>query len=139
MKSEKAGTVQYGVLPWRLVDSLEVLLITSRETARWVIPKGWPIKGKPGPRSAAQEAFEEAGVEGDLDTQAIGAYPYLKRLKDGSTRPLSVEVFPLKVSRELPDWPEKDQRQRRWFKLPEAAEAVDEPELGDIIRSFTPR
>lgn len=138
VKSEKTGTVQYGVLPWRISTRLEVLLITSRETARWVIPKGWPMKNKGGPQSAAREAFEEAGIEGEFDTQSIGAYPYVKRLKDGTTRPLTVEVFALKVSRELPHWPEQKQRQRRWFSLAEAAESVDEPELADIIRSFAP-
>jgi ADP-ribose pyrophosphatase YjhB (NUDIX family) len=138
VKSEKTGTIQYGVLPWRLEQRLEVLLITSRETYRWVIPKGWPIKDKSGPFSAAQEAREEAGVEGEVDSQAIGTYPYLKRMKDGEMRPLTVEVFALRVTRELGDWPEQGERQRRWFKLGEAAESVDEQELADLIRAFRP-
>lgn len=139
MKPEKSGTVQYGVLPWRLAQRLEVMLITSRETARWVIPKGWPMKDLSGPLTAAQEAFEEAGIDGDVDTQAIGAYPYVKRLKDGSMRPLTVEVFALRVGREHAEWPEVHERQRRWFTPAEAAEAVDEDELADIIRAFDPK
>jgi len=138
VKSPRAGTIQYGVLPWRFTDRVEIMLITSRETYRWVIPKGWPIRGKSAARSAAQEAHEEAGVEGDLHTRPIGAYPYVKRLKNGEIRPLSVEVFPLRVTRELADWPEQGQRQRRWFSLDEAAGSVDEPELADIIRAFSP-
>jgi ADP-ribose pyrophosphatase YjhB (NUDIX family) len=138
VKSEKTGTMQYVVLPWRLANRLEVLMITSRETYRWVIPKGWPIKDKSGPFSAAQEAREEAGVEGEVDSQPIGTYPYLKRLKDGEMRPLTVEVFALRVTRELPDWPEQGERQRRWFTLKEAAESVDEEELADLIRGFRP-
>lgn len=138
MKSEKTGSLQYGVLPWRFDRRLEVMLITSRETARWVIPKGWPLIDQSGPFAAAVEAREEAGVEGEVDTQAIGAYPYVKRLKDGESRPLAVEVFALRVTRELPEWPEQDQRQRRWFTLKEAAESVDELELAEIIRAFNP-
>jgi 8-oxo-dGTP pyrophosphatase MutT (NUDIX family) len=103
-----------------------------------VIPKGWPLVGQSAQASAAQEAHEEAGVEGDVDSQSIGTYPYLKRLKDGEVRPLSVEVFALRVTRELSVWPEQGQRQRRWFSLKDAAGSVDEPELADIIRAFAP-
>jgi 8-oxo-dGTP pyrophosphatase MutT (NUDIX family) len=138
LKSEKSGTLQYGVLPWRSGSQVEVMLITSRETYRWVIPKGWPLLDQPAPVSAAQEAREEAGIEGDVDSHAIGTYPYVKRLKTGEVRPLTVEVFALRVSRELHDWPEKDQRQRRWFSLEEAAGSVDESELADLIRDFSP-
>jgi 8-oxo-dGTP pyrophosphatase MutT (NUDIX family) len=138
MKSEKTGTLQYGVLPWRLDRRVEVMLITSRETYRWVIPKGWPLMGQSGPASAAEEAREEAGVEGEVDSQTIGTYPYVKRLKDGEVRPLTVEVFALRVTRELSDWPEQGQRQRRWFTLAEAAQSVDEQELAEIIRTFSP-
>jgi 8-oxo-dGTP pyrophosphatase MutT (NUDIX family) len=138
VKSEKTGTLQYGVLPWRSAGQVEVMLITSRETYRWVIPKGWPLLGQSGPASAAQEAREEAGVEGEVDTQPVGTYPYVKRLKDGETRPLTVEVFALRVTRELPDWPEQAERQRRWFTISEAAQSVDEEELADLIRGFSP-
>ena len=138
MKSDKSSGMQFGVLPWRNDDRLEILLVTSRETYRWVIPKGWPMKGLTGALSAVTEAFEEAGIEGDLDEQPIGTYPYIKRLKDGELRPLTVEVFPLRVTRELAEWPERDERQRRWFTLQEAAFAVDEYELTQIILAFKP-
>ena len=100
--------------------------------------KGWPIVDKSAPFSAAAEALEEAGVEGEVDSQSIGSYPYIKRLKDNETRPLTVEVFALRVTRELSDWPEQGQRQRRWFSLKEAAQSVDEEELAEIIRAFQP-
>ena len=138
MKSEKTGTIQYGVLPWRREQRLEVMLITSRETARWVIPKGWPLKDETAMVSAQIEAREEAGVEGEVDTQAIGTYPYIKRLKDGEGRALTVEVFALRVTRELGEWPEQGERQRRWFTPKEAAQSVDEDELAEIIRNFEP-
>ncbi|CAN5264999.1 hypothetical protein BH11PSE2_BH11PSE2_05390 [soil metagenome] len=138
MKSDKTSGVQYGVLPWRRDEQVEVMLVTSRETYRWVIPKGWPMVDHTAADSAAREAFEEAGVEGDTDGLPIGAYPYLKRLKDGEVRPLTVEVFPLKVTRELPEWPEQAERQRRWFTLDDAANSVDELELAEIIQAFDP-
>jgi ADP-ribose pyrophosphatase YjhB (NUDIX family) len=137
VKSDKRGTMQYATLPWRRRgSSVEVMLLTSRETKRWVLPKGWPIVGMQPGLSAAQEALEEAGVEGVLSA-AIGRYPYGKRLKDGTERPLEVEVFPLEVRRELETWPEAAERERRWFSLEEAASAVDEPELSRLILEFS--
>lgn len=138
MKSNKSGAVQYAALPYRLKGGLEVLMITSRETHRWVIPKGWPINALSAADSARIEAFEEAGVEGRIAAKAIGAYPYLKVMKDGEQRAISVEVFPLLVERELPDWPERGERERRWFKPPQAAGLVDEPELAQILGAFRP-
>ena len=84
--------MQYGCLPWRRVgDAVEVMLITSRGTGRWVIPKGWPMVGVSGAESAAQEALEEAGVVGST-ANAIGSYPYNKLLKTGEFRAVEVEV-----------------------------------------------
>lgn len=131
------GTQQYGALPWRQTPmGVEILLLTSRETRRWVIPKGWPMRGCEGGECAAQEAFEEAGIEGRV-SHAIGNYAYSKRLKDGSLRQLTVEVFPLEVAAELSDWPEVAERERRWFSPAEAANAVAEPELAGLIREFS--
>jgi 8-oxo-dGTP pyrophosphatase MutT (NUDIX family) len=129
--------VQYAALPWRAgKDGLEVLLITSRETKRWVIPKGWPMNGKAPHEAAAREAFEEAGIVGETAAEAVGAYPYDKRLKDGELRPCTVEVFPMRVTKHKRVWPEKKQRRRGWFAAEDAAERVDEPELADLIRAF---
>jgi 8-oxo-dGTP pyrophosphatase MutT (NUDIX family) len=136
MKAAKRGTVQLAALPWRNQGRLEMLLITSRETRRWVIPKGWPMKGLSAPEAAAREAFEEAGVKGEVDPLAIGYYAYEKLMGDGSLRPLDVDVFALRVTELLDEWPEKGQRERRWFTPPEAAEAVDEADLRKIIAGF---
>lgn len=89
-------------------------------------------------QAAAQEALEEAGVVGDISREPLGAFRYPKQISSGATVTAKVVVFPLAVSRELNDWPERDIRERRWFPLPEAAEAVQEPELRDIIRAFRP-
>jgi 8-oxo-dGTP pyrophosphatase MutT (NUDIX family) len=130
--------VQYACLPWRRHDGrLEVMLITSRGTGRWVLPKGWPMIGASGVESAVQEALEEAGVLGEA-ADAIGRYSYDKALKDGSVRRLQVEVYPLAVSEELADWKERAERVRRWFAPAEAAGLVAEYELGELIATFAP-
>jgi uncharacterized protein len=112
------------------------LLITSRDTRRWVIPKGNPIRGLLPHRAAAQEAYEEAGVTGIPCPSAIGSYRYYKRRRDGRYREMNVEVFPLLVLDEAAEWPEMDERDKQWFSLPDAAAAVEEPDLKEIIISF---
>ena len=139
MKSDRSGHVQYGCLPWRRHGGrLEVMLITSRGTGRWVLPKGWPMIGASGVESAVQEALEEAGVRGEA-SGAIGRYPYDKVLKDGGVRRLEVEVYPLAVSEELADWKESAERVRRWFAPQDAAQQVAEPELAELISAFQAR
>jgi 8-oxo-dGTP pyrophosphatase MutT (NUDIX family) len=102
---------QYGVLPYR-VDAegkLEILLITSRERRRWVVPKGNPIPFLLNYESAAREAFEEAGVEGPISTVPIGSYRYEKRRRQGGGSPALVNLYPLRVTRQADAWPERDQ------------------------------
>jgi 8-oxo-dGTP pyrophosphatase MutT (NUDIX family) len=125
---------QYGALPYRFAGGLKVLLITSRETRRWVIPKGWPMKGRSPHAAAAREALEEAGVVGQISKKPLGSYAYEKRMKTGQSIPCRVDVFPLKVSAQKRTWPEKDERAHHWFDWEEAADAVHEPELADLIR-----
>jgi 8-oxo-dGTP pyrophosphatase MutT (NUDIX family) len=137
-KRQDAPRVQYAALPWRLdADGrVEIMLITSRETRRWVIAKGWPIGGLEPCASAAREAFEEAGVVGETWEEAVGSYFYEKRLKTGRLQPVTVEVFPLRVDHELPEWPEKGQREKRWFSAAAASELVHERQLQALIRAF---
>jgi 8-oxo-dGTP pyrophosphatase MutT (NUDIX family) len=128
--------VQYAALPWRKKNGLEVMLITSRGTRRWVIPKGWPMKGRKPYATAAIEAIEEAGLLGRIEKQAVGAFRYLKKLADGQLLTCDVEVFPLRVTHQLETWPEKHQRTTKWFPFREAARLVSDPDLGEIIRGF---
>jgi 8-oxo-dGTP pyrophosphatase MutT (NUDIX family) len=138
MNRKTTPYVQYAALPYRLASNLdlEVLLVTSRETRRWVIPKGWPVQKLTPHRSAAHEAMEEAGLVGRIGRRPIGTYRYRKRLSTGSVVPCQVMVFPLKVSKQLTSWPEKDQRRTKWFKPAAAAKAVKEPELRAIIKDL---
>jgi 8-oxo-dGTP pyrophosphatase MutT (NUDIX family) len=112
---------------------LRVLLVTSRETQRWVLPKGWTEKRLSPHALAAKEAFEEAGVLGEVERRPIGRYRYLKRGPRNQVTPCSVRVFPLRVQRLLDDWPERRERQRRWFSAAEAAMAVEEGGLVTLL------
>jgi 8-oxo-dGTP pyrophosphatase MutT (NUDIX family) len=136
-KTTAAKRRQYGALPYRLRDGFrrpQIMLITSRENQRWVIPKGWPKKGKSPHSSAAREAFEEAGVLGAVAKRPVGSFSYQKRLKSGAVVLCDVHVFPLEVRRQSKQWPEKQERVIKWLSASQAAEKVDEPMLSEIIR-----
>ena len=117
---------------------LEILLITSCETRRWVIPKGNIDFHMAPHQAAAQEALEEAGALGEIGRAPVGVFTYCKDLKRGAPVIAKVTVFPLAVSGLLEDWEERDRRERRWFPQDSAARAVDEPELQALIQAFRP-
>jgi predicted phosphate transport protein (TIGR00153 family) len=128
-------------LPYRTEGSaidapVRILLVTSRESRRWVIPKGNAPAGISPHGAAALEAEEEAGVSGAACPTPLGSYRYRKRRKNGASLMVDVDVFPLAVTRELDSWKEQAQRERRWFSLAEAADAVEESDLRELIRSF---
>nr|WP_294516511.1 NUDIX hydrolase [uncultured Rhodopila sp.] len=128
---------QYAALPIRVKEGggLEVLLLTSRDTGRWIIPKGWPGRKLTPRAAAAREAYEEAGIEGSIRPPGpVGRYHYAKRLACGEIR-IRVKVFLLHVERQLDSWPEQDQRRTRWLSPEQAAELVEEPELAAILRT----
>ena len=125
---------QCAALPFARQDGeLRVMLVTSRETRRWVLPKGWMEKRLAPHAQAAREAFEEAGIVGEVERRPIGRYEYLKRGPRDRVTPCSVRVFPLRVERLLDEWPERRQRQRRWFSPAEAALAVEEGGLVTLL------
>ena len=130
---------QVAALPIRRDDcgQTRVLLITSRETRRWIIPKGWPMKGRTNAQAAAQEALEEAGVEGRVQKEPVGKYLYWKRAETNFAL-CEVLVYLLDVRRQLDTWPEWGQREARWFSVEDAADLVDEPGLTAIIASLAP-
>lgn len=125
---------QIAALPYRKAKhGIEVLLITSRETKRWVIAKGWPMDGKLDHEAAAQEAFEEAGIKGHINEKSIGGYAYQKKKKSGVMLDCVVMVYPMEVVKLLRNWPEKSQRKRKWFKAHKAATLVKEEGLKAVI------
>jgi 8-oxo-dGTP pyrophosphatase MutT (NUDIX family) len=122
-------------LCWRSSPRLEILLVTSLRTRRWILPKGWPHPGLSLAQSAANEALEEAGVTGTVAAKPIGRYHYLKD-KNGSALPCAVEIFPLFVTGQQDSWPEKGSRQLLWLPAEQAAAKVAESGLKRILTDF---
>ena len=139
MTRDGTGT-QFAALPFRIADGgLQILLITSRETRRWIIPKGWPIRGLRPREVAAREALEEAGLVGRIVGQrSIGSYHYSKHFPDNHELICRVKVFLLLVDRQLDVWREKGQREQRWVDPTKGAQMVDEGGLAEIMRSAFP-
>jgi 8-oxo-dGTP pyrophosphatase MutT (NUDIX family) len=131
---------QYGALPfeWSSQGELRVMLMTTRGRKRWMIPKGWPIRGLKPHESAAREAFEEAGLVGHIHAEAIGSFGYVKRLRLGLKVRCTVEVFPLHVDHQRRFWLEQGERETKWFSLTKAASRVSEPGLKRILLHFDP-
>jgi len=129
---------QYAVLPYAEVEGeIRVLLLTSRETGRWVIPKGWPVGRLKPWDAAAREAYEEAGILGTVGQKPLGSFLYDKRLDTGRTVAVQVTVFPMAVRQQLADWPERHERMARWVTPGQAALMVDEGGLIDILLEAT--
>lgn len=126
--------IQTGALPWRRLTGggMEVLLVTSRLSGRWIVPKGWPMPGKSLAQAAAQEAFEEAGVTGRIDAEPLGFFQHVKNFPLGQME-VTIFVHPLAVEKELSSWPERGQRQRKWFEPKNAARVVESNDLGSMI------
>ncbi len=132
---------QVAALPFR-VDSdgrIEILLITSRDTGRWIIPKGWPMTGRKPHQAAQREAYEEAGLEGEIAANPVGRYHYQKRFDHGRAFPCRVRVYPLRVEAQHERWPEREQRTLQWFRPEEAARLVHEDELQQLLVGFAAR
>jgi 8-oxo-dGTP pyrophosphatase MutT (NUDIX family) len=133
----KRGAQQVAALPWRRGEGgIEVLLITTRTTGRWLFPKGWPMPDKADHDAAAQEAWEEAGVRGTMHPSPIGSYGALKVSESGKARHVTVTVYALQVDSEREDWPERSQREKRWANLREAVDIVGERNLIAVLLAF---
>jgi 8-oxo-dGTP pyrophosphatase MutT (NUDIX family) len=127
---------QAAALCWRLNPGLEILLITSRNSKRWIVPKGWLMADLGPAESAAREAMEEAGITGDISQEPLGTFYYLKEKKDGSVVACSVDVFSLHATGQQADWPEKGTRELMWLSPDQAAMRVAEPGLRRILQDF---
>jgi 8-oxo-dGTP pyrophosphatase MutT (NUDIX family) len=132
---------QYGALCFRLGEGgrIEILVITSRDSGRWVLPKGWPMKGKKPHEAATIEAWEEAGVRGKARKRSIGCYTYLKELDSETVVPCIVEMFQIEVEELEAKFKERGQRAQAWVSPDEAARRVREIELKSLLVNFRPR
>lgn len=129
---------QAAALPYILgPGGVEVALITSRETKRWIIPKGWPADRMTLAATAALEALEEAGIEGDLAAEPVGSFIYEKRLAKGYSVPCRTFVFPLLARQQQLDWKEKKRRRIAWLPLKEAAKLADDKGLSVLLKQLS--
>src|SRR5580692_5577606 len=138
-KRKSHGTLQFAVLPWRISEGgiRQIMLLTSRETRRWVIPKGWPMKGRKPAEVASQEAYEEAGLIGKVvGKRPLGNFHYEKRLAKKAII-CEVRVFLFRVERQTDEWPEKGSREGKWFDARDAAALVKEGGLAEILDRFS--
>lgn len=138
----RPARMQYAALCYRVrkkSKALEILLITSRDTGRWVIPKGWPMRGKRAHEVAEREAYEEAGVKGRAQKAAAGHYLYKKRMDHGLKISVKVQVHALEVDDLCKHFPEEGTRKLEWVAYQEAASRVAEPTLKDLILAFGSR
>jgi 8-oxo-dGTP pyrophosphatase MutT (NUDIX family) len=130
---------QFAALPYRMRDDdVEILLITTRKKGRWSLPKGWPIRRSTPQTTAKIEAYEEAGVRGEIGDEKIGHFTKWRRRKMQSVL-CQVEIFPLEVTRQQDNWPEKRERKRIWVGARKAAKLVKKPGLRRAIKNFGDR
>lgn len=139
-KATKAGSrIQFAALPYRMYKGKpEILLITSRGTQQWLLPKGWPMEDLKPHKAAAQEAWEEAGVRGKPSKHCVGIYTYRKSRGPHRGKKFTVLVFPLEVAKSTEKFPERGQRRRKWLSPKKASKRIIMPDLAKIVRGFDP-
>jgi 8-oxo-dGTP pyrophosphatase MutT (NUDIX family) len=131
---------QFAALCYRMRNgNLQILLVTSRRSKRWIVPKGWPMHAKTPEAAVLQEAWEEAGVTGHVTGGCLGVYSYAKEMRDDSvTLPIIALLYPVEVKARAKSFPEAGQRRCKWVSRKKAIKLVTEPELRRIIRDFQP-
>lgn len=138
-RAKQGLRTQFGALCWREKNGkTQVLLVTSRRTKRWILPKGWPLHGVTPAKAAQTEAWEEAGAKGKVLPMCLGLYSYIKHQDRRDAVPCVVAVYPMKVVETAKKYPEANQRRRKWVRPKKAASLVDEPELKRMLRDFDP-
>ncbi len=130
----KRTVQQVAALPFVIVDGkIEIMLITSRERRRLIVPKGWPEKQMSGAAAAHREARDEAGVDGPIAEDPIGFFKYEKQMSGGYSVPCNVAVYPMLVRYQALKWPESKERKVAWYPIEEAARSVDDSDLGKLM------
>lgn len=112
----------------------KVLLITSRGTGRWILPKGWPLKNTSSWKTAEQEAYEEAGIVGKPGHDPVGSFRSYKDMDSGERLRTEVVVYPVKVSGQKKSYPEAGQRELKWLPIEDAAEQCDDDGLAKFLK-----
>ncbi len=136
-RTKSTPKLQYACLPWRKSKrGIEILLVTTLTTRRWIVPKGWPVKNCTPNECAAYEALEEAGVIGTVATKSLGSFRYDKRRKSGKLTPCKVEVFPMEVVTQRRKWAERGAREVRWCTCAEALELIGDAGLQLLVAKF---
>jgi 8-oxo-dGTP pyrophosphatase MutT (NUDIX family) len=131
--------VQYGAIPFRKKKgAVRLLLITTRRKGRWSVPKGWPIRKKSASGTAAQEAFEEAGLVGKVTKRPVGQFTS-RKLRKNRVQNCRVKLYPFRVKKQKRNWPEMNQRRTRWVTPDEAQRLIHRAALRDIVAAFTSR
>ena len=129
---------QIAVLPWRKrKGEVEICVVTSRGTRRWILPKGWPIPGRSAAAAAKVEAWEEAGLRGSVAPMPLGHYRYIKQTETADI-PVVATLYGMRVTGMARNYPERGQRKRKWLSPKKAAARLTEPDLAQIVRSFDP-
>lgn len=129
---------QVAALPFvPLANGIEVLLVTSRNGGRWLLPKGWPNGKEAFAAAAEREALEEAGVVGAVHPDSVGDYTYTKSMPKGYQVRSHVFVYPLLIQEHRLDWPERDERSCRWVSLNEAVELVGDRGLSRLLKNLS--
>lgn len=133
----RPARLQIAALCYRVIDGVcEVLLVRTRDTGRWILPKGWPEPDRPAFETAVIEAYEEAGVRGLPDKRAYASFRSYKGLANGLRIRTRVLVFKIESTDVLQRFPEKGQRQVSWIPISEAIERADEPGVKKVLRRF---
>lgn len=131
---------QFAALCYRVTNGkCEVLMVTSRRSRRWILPKGWPMDGKTPVETALIEAWEEAGVEGKAHPRCLGLYSYQKEIEPSLDLPVVAMVYAVRVKSLSNTYPESHERKRKWMRPKKAADRVAEPELAHLLRKFDPK
>jgi 8-oxo-dGTP pyrophosphatase MutT (NUDIX family) len=123
---------QSAVIPYRLnKNGLEILLITSLKRKHWIVPKGYIEFNLTPFESAKKEAYEEAGVLGSNETLEVGTFKLDKPIGI-----CVIKVFTMEVYEVLDEYPERNDRKRKWFTSEEASEKIAIPEIGEMIKEL---
>jgi ADP-ribose pyrophosphatase YjhB (NUDIX family) len=126
-----------GVIPFDISgERIAIMFVTSQRRGRWILPKGNLNPGESPKKGAKREAFEEAGVKGRL-LKNLPMTMVITKSDGGGIADIAVTYYPMLVTRQVDDWPEKDKRERHWALLEHASRVTDRQDFQQVIKAFT--